>query len=434
MMNLKISDQQLHQTLKDKAAEERRITKEIIIYIEEVIRRKLYLKYECSSLHQYLTEKIKYSDGCAQRRIDAARILSQVPEVALAIEDGRLNLTQVAKVQQGIREVNKIGKIVDAQKQKEILLKLANQGGGATDLIISRELDISIKTYDKRKVQKDESVRLEMTFSKEEMDVLEEAQALLSNKTGGRLRDTFIEMARKVIKDSKPRLPSDATSKVKPLSGSKQSSNAKSSSGSIRSQSSKIEALSGSKLRSQSSKVEALSDSNLRLQSSKIEAKIEGSNLKTQVESESKPASQPQAKSNIGTQSQLEMNINNQKVINLNLTSTAAAAVKLHTTTSAAIEIHRADIELKELIEPKEPVEQKKPKELKNVTPRLKKEIKLRDQICQWIDPTTKKPCGTRFFLQVDHIHLKSLGGPNIPSNLRMLCKNHNIFRYKQNI
>jgi len=344
MMNLKISDQQLHQTLKDKAAEERRITKEVIIYIEEVIRRKLYLKYECSSLHQYLTSKIKYSDGCAQRRIDAARILSQVPEVALAIEDGRLNLTQVAKVQQGIREVNKIGKIVDAQKQKEILLKLANQGGGATDLIISRELDITIKTYDKRKVQKDESVRLEMTFSKAEMEVLEEAQALLSNKTGGRLRDTFVEMARKVIKDSKPRLPSGSTSKVKPLSGS------------------------------------------------------------------------------------IRSNINNQKSINLNLTSTAAAAVKRQTATSTTAEIHRANIEPKEQKVPKEP------KKLKSVTPRLKKEIKLRDQICQWIDPITQKPCGSKFFLQVDHIHLKSLGGPNIPNNLRMLCKNHNIYRYERNL
>jgi len=73
-------------------------------------------------------------------------------------------------------------------------------------------------------------------------------------------------------------------------------------------------------------------------------------------------------------------------------------------------------------------------KALKTVTPRLIKVLRARDSGCQFIDPITKKLCGSTFFLQADHIQLKSLGGPNTKENLRMLCKAHNIFRYEQNI
>ena len=50
---------------------------------------------------------------------------------------------------------------------------------------------------------------------------------------------------------------------------------------------------------------------------------------------------------------------------------------------------------------------------------------------CQFRDPISKKVCGTSQFLTVDHIQPCWAGGSDEPSNLRVLCKNHNMYRYK---
>jgi len=405
MINLKISDQELHQTLKNKAAEERRITKEVIIYIEEVIRRKLFLKY-CNSLHEYLTEHIGYSEASAQRRIDAARVFSKVPEVAPAIEDGRLKLGQVAKVEKIVRELKKSGKRIAVAQQKEVLEKIANKNTRQTDLILAQEFDVAIKAYDKVKVQKDESVRLEITFSKEEMELLEEAQALLSNKTGGKLRDTIVEMAKKVIKDSKPRPPSG---KMK-------------------------------------AKSEVLLEAKPKLQSEP--ELLLGTKMKTQSELNLESPSLNQASPLESESSAQHLVFNTQKSINTTLTPTSAAEVNVfvpEVCVSAAERftfakvVHAFAKERHASVKKGHTSTNKKcvseqAQELKSVTPKLKKEIKLRDQICQWIDPQTKKQCGSKFFLQVDHIKPKHQDGPNTPHNLRLLCKAHNIYRYERNL
>jgi hypothetical protein len=73
-------------------------------------------------------------------------------------------------------------------------------------------------------------------------------------------------------------------------------------------------------------------------------------------------------------------------------------------------------------------------KVLKSITPKLRREILSRDQVCQFRDPRTGKTRGSRYFLEVDHVHPKWLGGGNEKTNLRALCKNHNMYRYRAEI
>jgi hypothetical protein len=58
------------------------------------------------------------------------------------------------------------------------------------------------------------------------------------------------------------------------------------------------------------------------------------------------------------------------------------------------------------------------------------KVILNRDKCCQFRDPITKRQCKSTHFLQVDHIQPKWAGGSNDPSNLRILCGEHNRYRY----
>ncbi|MBL7670085.1 MAG: HNH endonuclease, partial [Bdellovibrionaceae bacterium] len=49
---------------------------------------------------------------------------------------------------------------------------------------------------------------------------------------------------------------------------------------------------------------------------------------------------------------------------------------------------------------------------------------------CQFKDSRTGKICGSKHFLQVDHVHPRFAGGGNEPFNLRPMCSSHNKFRY----
>ena len=50
---------------------------------------------------------------------------------------------------------------------------------------------------------------------------------------------------------------------------------------------------------------------------------------------------------------------------------------------------------------------------------------------CTYICPETKKKCGSKHLIQIDHIHPYSLGGSSELNNLRLLCVGHNQYRNK---
>jgi hypothetical protein len=60
--------------------------------------------------------------------------------------------------------------------------------------------------------------------------------------------------------------------------------------------------------------------------------------------------------------------------------------------------------------------------------PALRRQILQRDQgRCQYQDPKTGHTCHSRHQVEVDHIIPLALGGTNHPTNLRALCRAHNL-------
>ncbi len=51
---------------------------------------------------------------------------------------------------------------------------------------------------------------------------------------------------------------------------------------------------------------------------------------------------------------------------------------------------------------------------------------------CSFKDELTGVICGSRYQVQIDHIVPKALGGTDDPSNLRVLCRQHNMFMADQ--
>jgi 5-methylcytosine-specific restriction endonuclease McrA len=101
-----MTNQELEYKLKSLTREERRITNEILQLIGLADERRLYLERGYSSLFEWL-RSYGYSEGAANRRIQAARISRAVPEVSRKLADGEVNLTTLAKAQSVMRAQEK---------------------------------------------------------------------------------------------------------------------------------------------------------------------------------------------------------------------------------------------------------------------------------------------------------------------------------------
>lgn len=148
---------------------ERKITHLVLECIAEIDRRKIYLDKAYPSLFEYLTEAFGYSAGAAQRRISSARLLREVPEVAQKIEQGKINLSQVALVAQTIKvSERRFGERMDLESKLELLEKLEAKSIFETQQILAQELKVEVAPAEKTQHHADGSVTLSITLTSEQ--------------------------------------------------------------------------------------------------------------------------------------------------------------------------------------------------------------------------------------------------------------------------
>jgi hypothetical protein len=98
MLN-KISDRQLVDEVIIKVKAEKKLVAEVISYLGEIDRRKVFADYGVSSLFKFCTRILKYSDAEAGIRVKAVRAVKRIPEIMPKMKAGTLGLTAVAQVE-----------------------------------------------------------------------------------------------------------------------------------------------------------------------------------------------------------------------------------------------------------------------------------------------------------------------------------------------
>lgn len=178
-----LSDKEFGIEFKNKVQLERDVTSEVVAYIAEADQRKYFLKFGYPSLLEFLMKDMKYSFGAAQRRIDAARISQHVEDLPEKLQSGEITLNQVTLVAQGLRQAKKEQSdfTATAAVRKELIEKVQTLSYNEAQKAVAETLNLEIKTAEKKIVQRDESVRVEMTLSKEEAQLIEELKELLSH-------------------------------------------------------------------------------------------------------------------------------------------------------------------------------------------------------------------------------------------------------------
>lgn len=122
-MNLKhLTDKTLLADTKKLADTYRKVTAELLHHIREIEKRRLFSELGYSSLFSYVVQELGFSDSSAVRRIKAARLLEEIPEIEKKIENGDLNLSNIAKASDTFKQIN----ITDKNFKKEVLASLEN--------------------------------------------------------------------------------------------------------------------------------------------------------------------------------------------------------------------------------------------------------------------------------------------------------------------
>jgi hypothetical protein len=119
---MSLSNQSLHEKLLSLTREERELTLQILHHLREAEARKLFALRGHSSLFDYAVGELKYSEGAAQRRISAMRLLKELPDLEERVESGEIKVTQLSQVQTFLRAEAKVGQTYTLEAKRELVL------------------------------------------------------------------------------------------------------------------------------------------------------------------------------------------------------------------------------------------------------------------------------------------------------------------------
>jgi 5-methylcytosine-specific restriction endonuclease McrA len=93
-----VSDQHLLSAADTIAVQDRKLTLKLLAHLHEIERRKLYSKLGYSSMFDYCTTRLHFSEPAAARRLRTARCLARFPQLGALLEAGEVNLSTVSMV------------------------------------------------------------------------------------------------------------------------------------------------------------------------------------------------------------------------------------------------------------------------------------------------------------------------------------------------
>ncbi|WP_413578473.1 HNH endonuclease [Bdellovibrio sp. HCB290] len=171
-----LSDFEVESRLKHLARKERELLHLVLVHIKEVETRKIFLQRGHATMYDYLTKELSYSGSAAMRRLEASRILRDVPMVAAKIHQGTLNLAQLSELSRAIKEKRKEGVEVSVQQKVDLVNIISGKTTLETQKEIAQELEIKLKKTEQVRMQRDESVHVSLTFSRNQHETVMQAK------------------------------------------------------------------------------------------------------------------------------------------------------------------------------------------------------------------------------------------------------------------
>lgn len=179
-MNLKhITDTQLNLDLKHLVQNERELLTQILYHLKEIETRKLFSSYGCTSLFDYACKELKYSSDQAYRRIQAMRLLKEIPEAASKIDSGELTLSNISQAQKCFKETKTTHKLEKIKVLKKLMNKSVREG--QKELLKLNPIPLSLPEETKKQITPTHTY-VSFNMSQELEIKLDEIKSLLGPK------------------------------------------------------------------------------------------------------------------------------------------------------------------------------------------------------------------------------------------------------------
>jgi hypothetical protein len=169
-MNLqKLSDSELHQSALHAARRDREAELDTIAHLREVHRRRLHSIRGFSSIFSYATEALGFSESAAATRIQAMRLVTDLPATENLLQSGELSVTTAACAQRFFRrEERENGNSIPVETRKKIVEELAGKSRREVDrLLIANSVKRETHELTERSRQVTHT-RTELTFYADE--------------------------------------------------------------------------------------------------------------------------------------------------------------------------------------------------------------------------------------------------------------------------
>ena len=168
---------------KKTALEERRLGIELLHYLQEIDRRRLFAP-RFSSLHEYVVRELGYSDGAAHRRISAMRLMRDVPEVEEKLSAGSLTLSTASQVQNFlVTEKRSCGSSYSPAEKRELISSLENKSSRQTEsLLAARSPRTAALMRERPRSIDGENIQITLTLSASLQAKLERLKNLMSHQ------------------------------------------------------------------------------------------------------------------------------------------------------------------------------------------------------------------------------------------------------------
>ncbi|AKV00267.1 hypothetical protein AKJ09_06930 [Labilithrix luteola] len=101
-----LSNEEILVDLKSFVGAERRSLARVIVYLVEIEERRVHLELGCSSMFDFCTCRLGFSEGEAFRRLTAARLVRRLPVLLDALASGRIHLSNLLLLRDLLTEAN----------------------------------------------------------------------------------------------------------------------------------------------------------------------------------------------------------------------------------------------------------------------------------------------------------------------------------------
>jgi hypothetical protein len=200
----KISNSDLLSQVRHLAKEERRLTRQILERISEVEIRRLYSQLGFSSTFAWLVEDLGYSHGAADRRLKASRYLRDIPDSAIKIESGALNVTTLSLAQNAIQnEQRRTGQKISLAQKQQIEEKITAKSSSETEKVINEIFPELNQTQEEISFLSEDRAKMSTTFTEEQWKDLERVREVVSHSHAKSSWSEIIHMLSKEFLDRK---------------------------------------------------------------------------------------------------------------------------------------------------------------------------------------------------------------------------------------